>query len=63
MQAGDSNTDKMRIDDIGAMVIVIFCLVLIAVGKDSETVKAVLFTVIGKMFGKYQNKEPRRRVS
>jgi len=47
------------IDDLGGVIIVLFCLGLIALGRDNSTVNAVLFTVIGRMFGKYQQKTRR----
>jgi hypothetical protein len=48
------------IDDLGGVIIVLFCLGLIAMGRDNGTVNAVLFAVIGRMFGKYQRKTGRR---
>lgn len=50
---------ELPIDDWGGVIIVLFCLCLITFGKDNATVNAVLFTVIGKMFGKYQKKRVR----
>ena len=50
---------ELPIDDIGGLIIVLFCLFLISAGKDNATINAVLFTVIGKMFGKYQRKTKR----
>lgn len=46
----------ISIDDWSGIIIVMFCLCLVSFGKDNATVNAVLFTVIGKMFGKYQKK-------
>ncbi len=48
------------IDDLSGFVIVLVCLALIAFGKENATINAVLFTVIGKMFGKYQSKISRK---
>lgn len=58
MLAVKSATD-FPIDDLGGFLIVIFCLMAIVFGRDSATINAVLFTVIGKMFGKYQKKRMR----
>lgn len=44
------------IDDVGGFLITLACIALIAFGKENATINAVLFTVIGKMFGKYQRK-------
>lgn len=48
--------NDMGVDDWGAVAIVLVCLGLTAFGKENATVNAVLFTVIGKMFGKYARK-------
>lgn len=48
--------DEMPIDTIGGVLIILVCLVLIAFGKESATINAVMFTIIGKLFGKYQKK-------
>lgn len=48
--------DELAVDTIGGMLIILVCLLLIAFGKESPTINAVMFTVIGKLFGKYQKK-------
>lgn len=56
-----SSDRVLPFDDLGALVIVLFCLGAIVLGKENATINAVLFTVIGKMYGKYQKKMPARK--
>lgn len=49
----------IALDDLGAVVIALSCLAIIAFGKETATVTSVLLTVIGFMFGKYTRKARR----
>lgn len=49
----------VAIDDLGAVVIVLACLGLIALGRETATVTSVLLTVVGFMFGKHTRKARR----
>lgn len=55
------NDRVLPFDDLGALAIVLFCLGAIVLGKENATINAVLFTVIGKMYGKYQRKTAARK--
>lgn len=50
----------IAIDDLGAVVIALACLAIIAFGKETATITSVLLTVVGFMFGKYTRKASRR---
>lgn len=50
------NRAELPIDNIGGIVIILFCLGIVIAGKDNATTNAVMFAMIGKMFGKYERK-------
>ena len=54
---GTENNDRpFQIDDLGAVIIVLACLGLIAAGKETAAFIGIVHTVIGFMFGKHTRK-------
>lgn len=47
---------RFQIDDLGAVIIVLACLGLIALGKETAAFIGIVHTVIGFMFGKHTRK-------
>lgn len=47
----------MPMDDLGGVIIIMFCLALVAFGKETATIQSVLLTVVGFMFGKHTRKQ------
>ena len=58
-EQGELNVANLPIDDLGAVIIAIICLLIIAFGKETSTVSNVLLTVVGFIFGKYTRKSKR----
>lgn len=54
--AVERNEQRFPIDDLGAIAIVMTCLALIGLKRETAAVTSVLLTVVGFMFGKYTRK-------
>jgi len=54
---GTGNDERrFQIDDLGAVIIVLACLGLIAAGKESAAFIGIVHTIIGFLFGKHTRK-------
>ena len=54
---GTGNDEKwFQIDDLGAVIIVLACLGLIALGKETAAFIGIVHTIIGFLFGKHTRK-------
>jgi MFS-type transporter involved in bile tolerance (Atg22 family) len=47
---------RFQIDDLGAVIIVLACLGLIALGKETAAFIGIVHTIIGFLFGKHTRK-------
>ena len=54
---GTGNDERrFQIDDLGAVIIVLACLGLIAAGKETAAFIGIVHTIIGFLFGKHTRK-------